>query len=165
MSEIKIGTGNGQGSCYGCEQKGKWNRSWVNLLYEYEDKLWCKDCLIARLHKENQELKKQLEYLRNGEYLNQLKFERNVLKDVVNKGEVSEEDKQFIDCTHRNTELLAQQKEFIQWLENEMQKQKDYGASFGLTIERDIAEYISEKITIYQEALLKYKEIIGDNNE
>ena len=31
MSEIKIGTGNGQGSCYGCEQKGKWNRSWVNL--------------------------------------------------------------------------------------------------------------------------------------
>ena len=28
-------------------------------------------------NKENQELKKQLEYLRSGEYLNQLKFERN----------------------------------------------------------------------------------------
>ena len=69
MSEIKIGTGNGQGSCYGCEQKGKWNRSWVNLLYEYEDKLWCEDCLIARLHKENQELKNRqkqfIEYLEN----------------------------------------------------------------------------------------------------
>ena len=65
----------------------------------------------------------------------------------------------------QNQELKKQQKEFIEWLENEMQKQKDYGASFGLTIERDIAEYISEKITIYQEALLKYKEIIGDNNE
>ena len=161
MSEIKIGTGNGQGSCYGCEQKGKWNRSWVNLLYEYEDKLWCKDCLIARLHKENQELKKQLEYLRNGEYLNQLKFERNVLKDVVNKGEVSEEDKQFIDCTHRNTELLAQQKEFIEYLKNwleilEGQFERMHGVN---------AAYQKLIIDTVNEVLSKYKEIIGGDRK
>ena len=67
MSEIKIGTGNGQGSCYGCEQKGKWNRSWVNLLYEYEDKLWCEDCLIERLYKENEGLKKKLNWIAFGD--------------------------------------------------------------------------------------------------
>ena len=32
--------------------------------------------LSEQLQKENQVLKKQLEYLRSGEYLNQLKFER-----------------------------------------------------------------------------------------
>lgn len=160
MTEIKRGTGNGQGSCYGCEQK-KWNRSWVNLLYEYEDKLWCEDCLIARFHKENQELKKQLEYLRNGEYLNQLKFERNVLKDVVNKGEVSEEDKQFIDCTHRNTELLAQQKEFIEWLENWFKILKEqFKGMRGVN-----AAYQRLIIDTVNETLSKYKEIIGDKKE
>lgn len=141
------------------------------------DKGYCEDCNelncisnfphkeiaknIKIILEENQELKKQLEYLRSGEYLNQLKFERNMLQDVVDDMEVAPEDKAFIDCTHRNTELLAQQKEFIQWLENEIQKQKDYGASFGLTIDRDIAEYISEKITVYKDVLSKYKEAIG----
>lgn len=62
-------------------------------------------------------------------------------------------------------DLLNQQKEFIEWLENEIQNYKDYEASFGLTIERDIAEYISEKITIYQAVLLKYKEIIGGDRK
>ena len=61
-------------------------------------------------------------------------------------------------------ELKNQQKEFIEWLENEIQKQKDYGASFGLTIDRDIAEYISEKITVYKDVLSKYKEIMGGDN-
>lgn len=58
-------------------------------------------------------------------------------------------------------ELKNQQKEFIEYLENEIQKQKDYGASFGLFIDRDISEYISEKIEICQDFLSKYKEIIG----
>lgn len=85
-----------------------------------------------RLHKENQELKKQLEvgkeqyndlveekenlqeqldYLRGGEYLNQLRFERNMLQHVVDNNEVSKEDKEFIDMTHRNTELLEENQE------------------------------------------------------
>ena len=63
---------------------------------------------IRELLKENQELKKQLEYLRSGEYLNQLKFERNLLEDIVATAKVSKEDKEFIDMTHRNTELLEE---------------------------------------------------------
>lgn len=61
-----------------------------------------------KLQQENQQLKKQLEYLRNGEYLNQLKFERNMLEDLVQNMEVSKEDKEFIDMTRRNTELLEE---------------------------------------------------------
>ena len=52
------------------------------------------------------ELEKQLEYLRSGEYYNQLRFERDMLLYVADNGKVSKEDKEFIDMTHRNTELL-----------------------------------------------------------
>ena len=38
---------------------------------------------------ENQELKKQIEYLRSGEYYNQLRFENEMLQNVVDNGEVS----------------------------------------------------------------------------
>lgn len=63
---------------------------------------------IDLLEKENQRLNKQLDYLRNGEHLNQLKFEVSMLEDLVENNEVSEEDKRFIDMTHRNTELLEE---------------------------------------------------------
>ena len=55
---------------------------------------------------EVKELQKQLEYLRSGEYYNQLRFERDMLQYVADNGKVSKEDKTFIDMTHRNTELL-----------------------------------------------------------
>ena len=67
--------------------------------------------LLARidlLEKENQRLNKQLDYLRSGEYLNQLKFEVSMLEHIVANGEVSEEDKKFIDMAHRNTQLLEE---------------------------------------------------------
>ena len=63
--------------------------------------------LIPYIEKLQQE-KTQLEYLRSGEYLNQLKFERNMLENIVKYMEVSKEDKEFIDMTHRNTELLEE---------------------------------------------------------
>lgn len=66
---------------------------------------------VEALEKENEELKKQLEYLRSGEYLNQLKFERDMLQHIVENSEVSKEDKEFIDMTHRNTELLKENEE------------------------------------------------------
>ena len=66
------------------------------------------DPTIEKLQKENQELKRQLEYLRSGEYLNQLKYERNLLESIVQDYEIPKEDKEFIDMTHRNTELLEQ---------------------------------------------------------
>ena len=79
-----------------------------------------KEEYVKDLIKENKVLARQLEYIRSGEYLNQLKFERNMLEDVVSKGEVSEIDKAFIDMTHRNTELLEENqklKERIDYLE------------------------------------------------
>lgn len=109
--------------------------------YKEQKTLWK---YIKELQQENQKLKKQLEYLRSGEYLNQLKFERNMLEDLLNKGEVSKEDKEFIDMTHRNTELLEQQKEFIEWLES------------MLVSELDV--FTEVKIC---DVLSKYKEIIG----
>lgn len=61
-----------------------------------------------RLEQENQSLRKQLDYLRSGEYFNQLKFEVSMLEDLVDNNAVSDEDKKFIDMTHRNTELLEE---------------------------------------------------------
>ena len=125
--------------------------------------------LINKLLKENQELKKmqctflgtgcqskmkdlknQLEYLRSGEYLNQLKFERDMLQHIIDNGEISKEDKTYIDCTHRNTELLAQQKEFIEYLKNESKE-----------VIRDAGYH--QRICL--EILEKYKEIIGCDNK
>ena len=62
--------------------------------------------------KEVQLLKDQLNYLRSGEYINQLKFERDMLQYSVENGEVQEEDKNFIDMTHRNTELLEEKQKY-----------------------------------------------------
>ena len=68
-----------------------------------------KSQVLERTAKENQELKEQLDYLRSGEYLNQLRFERDMLQHVVDNNEVSKEDKEFIDMTHKNTELLLEE--------------------------------------------------------
>lgn len=91
--------------------------------YNYDQKKahdLLKEEYVKDLIKENKVLARQLEYIRSGEYLNQLKFERNMLEDVVSNGEVSEIDKAFIDMTHRNTELLEENqklKERIDYLE------------------------------------------------
>lgn len=111
-----------------------------------------------RLKRENQELKKQLEYLRSGEYLDQLKFERNMLEDVVNKGEVSKEDKEFIDMTHRNTELLEQQKEFIEWLENLIGQNETVIEVSKYGLPKECSKLL---IDFYKSILSKFKEIIG----
>ena len=76
-----------------------------NIATCYDDRLKLYE-LVKDLQQENQELKKQLEYLRSREYYNQLRFERDMLQYVVDNGKVSKEDKTFIDMTHRNTELL-----------------------------------------------------------
>lgn len=103
---------------------------------------------------ENQKLKKQLDYLRSGEYYNQLRFERDMLQNVVNNSEVSKEDKQFIDMTHRNTELLEQQKEFINYLNSYIDLLND---------KPDMLEETQKDIL--KEILQKYREIIGVSDE
>ena len=82
---------------YGC--------TFDNIATCYDDRLKLYE-LVKNLQQENQSLKKQLEYLRSGEYYNQLRFERDMLQYVADNGKVSKEDKEFIDMTHRNTELL-----------------------------------------------------------
>ena len=102
------------------------------------------------LVEEKENLQEQLDYLRSGEYLNQLRFERDMLQHVVDNRKVSKVDKEFIDMTHRNTELLAQQKLFINYLESESKE-----------LIRDAGYH--QRICL--EILEKYKEIIGVKDE
>ena len=94
------------------EFKQKYEKLKDNPMYKnFCSILDTKNQVLERTAKKNQELKKQLGYLHSGEYLNQLRFERNMLQDVVDKMEVSKEDKMFIDMTRRNTELLEENRE------------------------------------------------------
>ena len=142
------------------------NQKYLNAVVDYEITM-----------SDKTELEKQLEYLRSGEYLNQLRFERDMLQDLVDKKEISKEDKEFIDMTRRNTELLEQQKEFIDYMNKTMEECNNYskyiekktkelhGRSYGKT-------YIANEIMknevakkILKETLSKYKEIIGEEDE
>ena len=97
-----------------------------------------KDCgrvqfinLLMEKERENQELKKQLDYLRSGEYLNQLRFERDMLQHVVDTNGVPSEVYDYLDCTHRNTELLEENQNYkevidraIEYLESKRIREK-----------------------------------------
>ena len=65
----------------------------------------------TKLIEEIKSLEKQLEYLRSGEYYNQLRFENEMLQQVVDTNGVPSEVYDYIDCTHRNTELLKENQE------------------------------------------------------
>ena len=80
---------------------------------------------------EVKELKKQLEYLRSREYYNQLRFERDMLQYVADNGKVSKEDKEFIDMTHRNTELLEVIEELREYIEDWLFNAGGNGASMN----------------------------------
>lgn len=118
------------------------------------------------LLEENKKLKKQLEYLISGEYLNQLRFERGMLENIVQNGEVSKEDKEFIDMTHRNTELLNQQKEFIEYLEDKINKIKEQIRTYDIWHEVGVdINFLILKKQLFTEDLAKYKELIGAEND
>ena len=138
-----------------------------------------------RLQKENQELKKQLEYLRSGEYYNQLRFENEMLQQVVDTNGVPSEVYDYIDCTHRNTELLEENQELKKQLEdykklgfkylqdknnNLETQQKEFIEYMNKTIEElecddvddeEMKGYLIQRIDTFKEILSKYKEIIG----
>lgn len=95
--------------------------------------------LLMAKEREIKELKKQLDELQT--------LYNNMFKCHCNRVQVET--------------LLSQQKEFIEYLEKEIQRQEDYAVSLGLTIDYDIAEYTSGKIDVLKESLSKYKEIIG----
>lgn len=66
----------------------------------------------TKLIEEIKSLEKQLEYLRSGEYYNQLRFENEMLQQVVDTNGVPSEIYDYIDCTHRNTELLEENQKY-----------------------------------------------------
>lgn len=80
-----------------------------------------KDEFVCLL-KEIKELQSQLSYLRNGEYLNQLRFENEMLQNVVDTNGVPSEVYDYIECTHRNTELLWKKQQLIDYLKEEIDK-------------------------------------------
>ncbi len=125
-------------------------QSYVEML---EDEIEAAKQVAEDYLKKEIELKKQLDYLRSHEYLNQLRFERDMLQHVVDNVEVSKEDKEFIDMTHRNTELLEQQKEFTEYLINYI------GGLNSLEIVGNREHYY--ELSIVRAILSKYKEIIG----
>lgn len=124
---------------------------------------------FTSLLKENEELKKQLEYFRSNEYLNQLRFERDMLQDVVNKGEVSKEDKDFIDCTHRNTELLEENRKLhndkLEYLTKytAMLSSQDRFIKYLEDESKQIYRDGGLRQNIFRQILQKYKEITGDD--
>ena len=77
---------------------------------------------IKHTLKENKTLKQQLDYLRSGEYYNQLRFENEMLQNVVDTNGVPSEVYDYIDCAHRNTELLGKRQELINYLKEKMNK-------------------------------------------
>lgn len=79
--------------------------------------------------------------------------------------QLESENKELKKQLSNSHQIKNQQKEFIEWLEKEIQRQEDYAVSLGLTIDYDIAEYISGKIDALKESLSKYKEIIGGKDE
>ncbi len=72
---------------------------------------------MLNFRKETFELKRQLKYLRNGEYYNQLRFENEMLQNIVDTNGVPSEVYDYIDCVHRNTELLEENEQLKKELE------------------------------------------------
>ena len=106
------------------------------------------------LQQENQELKKQLEYLRSGEYYNQLRFENEMLQQVVDTNGVPSEVYDYIDCTHRNTELLK---------ENQKLKDRDLIIAAELTKLQDENKQLKEAVEDYKEDISNLFDIINKN--
>lgn len=72
----------------------------------------------TKLIEEIKSLEKQLDYLRSGEYYNQLRFENEMLQQVIDTNGVPSEVYDYIDCTHRNTELLEENQSLKKQLES-----------------------------------------------
>ena len=107
------------------------------------------------LAEENKTLKQQLDYLRSGEYYNQLRFENEMLQNVVDTNGIPSEVYDYIECTHRNTELLE-----------ENQKLKNNWAKLKKWLKLHINTTTKDKTRIlFKSILANVKEIEkSDNN-
>lgn len=136
----------------------------------------------TKLIEEIKSLEKQLEYLRSGEYYNQLRFENEILQQVVDTNGVPSEVYDYIDCTHRNTKLLEENQELKKQLENKYEK---VGTLTGellyeentklINQQKEFIKWLEDYLNLFdynyideqagydmlEEILQKYKEIIG----
>lgn len=115
----------------------------------------------TKLIEEIKSLEKQLEYLRSGEYYNQLRFERDMLQNIVDNGEVSKEDKEFIDMTHRNTELLEENQKLKKLLEEKNKHQifidtQDMEERYAEGLYQDYLEEENKKYKNQQKEFIEY---------
>ena len=176
------------------EEAKELKKKYENAVADYETTMFEKEqlnSLVNSCQEEIRRLKKQLEYLRSGEYYNQLRFENEMLQQVVDTNGVPSEVYDYIDCTHRNTELLEENQELKKQLENKYEKvgtltsellyeentklinqQKEFIEYMNKTIEElecddvddeEMKGYLIQIIYTFKEILSKYKEIIGSD--
>ena len=134
----------------------------------------------TKLIEEIKSLEKQLDYLRSGEYYNQLRFENEMLQQVVDTNGVPSEVYDYIDCTHRNTELLEENQELKKQVESKYEK---VGTLTGellyeentklINQQKEFVNYLKDESkevyrdgglrqNIFRQILQKYKEIIEE---
>ncbi|MEI3498927.1 MAG: hypothetical protein V8Q71_00125 [Bacilli bacterium] len=112
--------------------------------------------MTSRLKKENQELNKQVEV--SNELVAQGTLTEMKLRNEVNRWRKEYQDT-YKDVRIEIKEYKTQQKEFIKYLEDEINKLvKEYGNYVYDDYSEEKGKYDS-----YQEILQKYKEIIGDD--
>lgn len=110
----------------------------------------------TKLIEEIKSLEKQLNYLRSGEYYNQLRFENEMLQQVVDTNGVPSEVYDYIDCTHRNTELLKEnqqlkiEKEQLNSLVNSCQEEIR-----RLKLQLQQRDEVINKVKKYNEQIIK----------
>lgn len=133
----------------------------------------------TKLIEEIKSLEKQLEYLRSGEYYNQLRFENEMLQQVVDTNGVPSEVYDYIDCNHRNTELLEENQELKKQLTTYQILHRDCKVDNLKNIskieemenqQKDFIDWLEENYKNTQDIwyikiLNKYKEIIGGKDE
>lgn len=139
ISIIKNGEINFLGNCYGENAR-------------------CIDLLI----KENQELKKQLEV--SNELVTQGTLTEMKLRNEVNSLRKEYQDT-YKDVCIEIKEYKTQQKEFIKWLEDNIDKLREIIIDNQLENNRNHLNYLIYKRNLYTIILQKYKEIIGVSDE
>lgn len=112
-----------------------------------------KDELVCLL-KEIKELQSQLSYLRSGEYYNQLRFENEMLQNVVDTNGIPSEVYDYIECTHRNTELLKENQQLKEIHDKAINFIKNH-------IQETTYKYVySNEVSVIQELHLDNEELI-----
>lgn len=142
----------------------------------------------TKLIEEIKSLEKQLKYLRSGEYYNQLRFENEMLQQVVDTNGVPSEVYDYIDCTHRNTELLEENQELKKQLEtyeiegyeqNEELNKMSFDIRKYKIQQKEFIKWLEDYLKLFdnmnieeqvsydmiEEILSKFKEIIGGDNQ